>query len=102
MKSTITKLTFALSLMGMSTSLFAQQMSSDSATRFKKKSFRTFSIGINGGMLTHYTPFNGPSNGDFHTPEEKFGYGGYIKEQLLPGFGLQADFLAGKVNGYKA
>jgi len=102
MKSKFTKLTFTLSFIGLSTSLFAQDMSSDSAKRFAKKSFRTFSIGVNGGMLTHYTPFNGPSNGDFKTPEEKLGYGFYLKQQLLPGFGLQADFLAGRVNGYRA
>jgi len=102
MKSSFTKSVLALSLMGLSTASFAQGKSSDTTQRFQKKSFRTLSIGINGGMLTHYTPFNGPSNGDFRTPEEKLGYGGYIKEQILPGFSIQADFLAGKVNGFRA
>lgn len=102
MKISFTRSVLALSLMGFCTTGFAQNMSSDTTQRFQKKSFRTLSIGINGGMLTHYTPFNGPSNGDFRTPEEKLGYGGYIKEQILPGFGIQADFLAGKVNGFRA
>ncbi len=102
MKSKITKLAITLSAVGLSTSVFAQTMNSDTAKRFDKKSFRTWSIGLNGGMLTHFTPFNNAANGDFRTPEETWGYGGYIKKQVLPGFGIQADFLAGKVRGYQA
>ncbi len=102
MKSKITKLVLTLCTVGLSTSLFAQNMNSDTTKRFDKKSFRTWSLGLNGGMLTHFTPFNGASNGDFHTPEETWGYGGYIKKQILPSFGIQADFLAGKVRGYQA
>jgi OOP family OmpA-OmpF porin len=102
MTSKITKSALILSLVGLSTSLFAQDMTSDSTKRFDKKDFRTWSIGLNGGMLTHYTPFNGSSNGDFRTPQESWGYGGYIKKQILPGFGIQADFLAGKVKGFRS
>jgi OOP family OmpA-OmpF porin len=102
MKATITKSALVLSLVGLSTSLFAQDMNSDTTKRFDKKDFRTWSIGLNGGMLTHYTPFNGGSNGDFATPQESWGYGGYIKKQILPGFGIQADFLAGKVKGFRS
>ncbi len=102
MNSKITKSALILSLVGLSTSLFAQDMVSDSTKRFDKKDFRTWSIGLNGGMLTHYTPFNGHANGDFRTPQESWGYGGYIKKQILPGFGVQADFLAGKVKGFRS
>lgn len=102
MKLDLKKLTLTLSVVGLSTTLFAQDMNSDTTKRFEKKSFRTWSIGLNGGMLTHFTPFNNASNGDFHTPEETWGYGGYIKKQILPSFGIQADFLAGKVRGYQA
>ena len=102
MNKIFTKTVLVSSLLGLTISAFAQNKSSDTTQRFQKKSFRTLSIGLNGGMLTHYTPFNGPSNGDFRTPEEKLGYGGYIKEQILPGFGIQADFMAGKVNGFRA
>jgi len=102
MNSKITKSALILSLVGLSTSLFAQDMTSDSTKRFDKKEFRTWSIGLNGGMLTHYTPFNGSSNGDFRTPQESWGYGGYIKKQIVPGFGIQADFLAGKVKGFRS
>ncbi|RYE02762.1 MAG: OmpA family protein, partial [Sphingobacteriaceae bacterium] len=93
MKLKITKLALTLSAVGLSASVFAQTSNSDTTKRFDKKSFRTWSIGLNGGMLTHFTPFNGSANGDFRTPEETWGYGGYIKKQILPSFGIQADFL---------
>jgi len=102
MKSKVTKLVLTLSAVGLTTSLFAQDMNTDTTKRFDKRSFRTWSLGLNGGMLTHFTPFNNASNGDFRTPEETWGYGGYIKKQILPSFGIQADFLAGKVRGYQA
>ncbi|WP_432710864.1 OmpA family protein [Pedobacter sp.] len=102
MKSTLTKTAMILSLVGLSGALFAQEVlliESTTTTRFDKKEFRTWSIGLNGGMLTHYTPFNSENNGDFKTPHEEWGYGGYIKKQIYPGFGIQADFLAGKIRG---
>ncbi|RYE23083.1 MAG: OmpA family protein [Sphingobacteriaceae bacterium] len=102
MKSKITKLALTLSALGFSASLFAQSMNADTTKRFDKKHFRTWSIGLNGGMLTHFTPFNNATNGDFRTPEETWGYGAYIKKQILPAFGIQGDFLAGKVRGYQA
>ncbi|MCJ8212074.1 OmpA family protein [Mucilaginibacter sp. RS28] len=101
MKLLFTK-ALVLALLGSTTALFAQSDGSDTTKRFDKKSFRTFSVGLNAGMLTHYTPFNGSDNGDFRTPQEKLGYGGYIKQQILPGFGIQADFLAGRVNGFRS
>jgi OOP family OmpA-OmpF porin len=99
MKSNFTKAAMVLSLVGLSSQLFAQDDAKNSGDRFSKKDFRTWSIGLNGGMLTHYTPFNSRTNGDYSTPYEQWGYGGYIKKQILPGFGIQADFLAGKVEG---
>lgn len=102
MLAKLTKSAIILSLTGLSFSSFSQNADSDNGARFEKKSFRTWSIGLNGGMLTHYTPFNGQSNRDFNTPQESWGYGGYIKKQILPGFGVQADFLAGKLKGKRA
>jgi OOP family OmpA-OmpF porin len=96
----LTKSAMILSLVGLSSGVFAQDITSDTTTRFSKKDFRTWSIGLNGGMLSHYTPFNNRNNGDFATAQEDWGYGGYIKKQILPGFGVQADFLAGKVKGF--
>jgi len=101
MNSKITKLAMIFSLVGLSSALFAQDTLSDTTGRFQKKHYRTWSIGLNGGMLTHYTPFNADNNGDYATPQESWGYGGYIKKQILAGFGIQADFLAGKVKGFR-
>jgi len=60
--------------------------------------FRTWSIGFEGGVLTPYTIFS-VKNQDFHSPHEKIGYGGFIKDQILPSFGLQLNFMKGTVDG---
>ncbi|AYL99129.1 OmpA family protein [Mucilaginibacter celer] len=78
--------------------VFAQNNATDTM-RFDRKAFRTWSLGLNGGILTHYTPFNNSNNGDFKKTQADWGYGAYIKKQILPSFGLQADFLMGHVKG---
>ena len=65
---------------------------------FSHGGLRTFSIGFEGGLLTPYT-FLSPGQQDYRSPHNELGYGGFIKEQILPSFGLQADFMAGKVDG---
>jgi len=101
MNFNFTKSLLALSLVGLSAAASAQSMS-DSTKRFQKRQFRTWSIGLNGGILTAATPFNNENNGDFRSPQISWGYGAYVKKQILPGFGLQADFLAGTVKGVRA
>lgn len=101
MNSKITTSAMILSLMGLSSGLFAQDSIPASIDRFSKKDFRTWSIGLHGGMLTPHTVFRGKNN-DFSTPTENWGYGGYIKKQIIPSFGIQADFLAGHVEGIRA
>lgn len=100
MNAKITKLALVTSLIGLSSHLSAQETTS-SETLTNKQQFRTWSIGLNGGLLTHHTIFNGRVN-DFNTPMESWGYGGYVKKQILPGFGIQANFLAGNVEGKRA
>jgi OOP family OmpA-OmpF porin len=58
--------------------------------------FRTWSIGVNGGLLTPYTIFRGRE--DFLHPKAEFGYGVFIKDQIIPSFGIQANFLKGNVS----
>ena len=98
MKSKITKTALVLSLVGLSSQLFAQDQPTN---RFSEKSFRTWSIGAHAGVLSSNTIFNG-SQRDFQAAKESLGYGGYIKKQLFPALGLQADFLAGKVEGLRS
>lgn len=69
--------------------------------RFKKQNFRTWSFGLQGGVLSSSTIFRGRAN-DFNTTDEDLGFGGYIRKQISPAFGLQADFLAGNVRGLRA
>ncbi|TSJ43146.1 OmpA family protein [Mucilaginibacter corticis] len=102
MNFNFTKSLSTIALVSLSAAASAQTMSSDSTTRFQKRDFRTWSIGLNGGILSHYTPFNGTDNGDFKSPQVSWGYGGYVKKQILPGFGIQADFLAGTIKGANA
>jgi OOP family OmpA-OmpF porin len=116
----LTKPTMLALLCGIASPLLAQQTDSAQVTRtystmnqtqaattplsndrFGRKNFRTWSIGVQGGVLTPYTIFGGSAK-DFNTPEENWGYGGYIKIQISPAFGLQADFLAGNVEGKRA
>jgi OOP family OmpA-OmpF porin len=98
MTSKITKTALVLSLVGLSSQLFAQDQPTN---RFSEKSFRTWSIGTHAGVLSSNTIFNG-SQRDYQAAKESLGYGGYIKKQLFPALGLQADFLAGKVEGFRS
>jgi OOP family OmpA-OmpF porin len=102
MKITINSTVVILSLVGLSSSVVAQDKKADTSQMFQSKSFRTLSIGLNGGMLTHWTPFDKQYNGDYRTPQKRFGYSAYLKEQLLPDFGIQADFLFGRVAARRA
>jgi len=101
MNSRITKSTMLVALLGLSSQLFAQDSMPASTGRFSPTQFRTWSVGVHGGVLSPNTIFNG-KNRDFQTANENIGYGGYIKKQILPALGIQADFLAGKVEGLRA
>jgi len=85
--------------------LFAQttdtmHMSNDYVKPFSgDDAFRTWSIGVSGGVLTPYTIFGSNRKQDFTSPNAELGYGAYIKKQILPSFGIQADFFAGKLTG---
>ncbi|WP_460678785.1 OmpA family protein [Mucilaginibacter koreensis] len=59
--------------------------------------YRNWSIGLHGGMISPWTPLRGKQ--DFVTPNEQWGYGGYVKYQLLPALGFQADFFKGHLQG---
>ena len=63
----------------------------------KPDQYRTWSIGISGGISTPYTLIGYNSRQDFTSPDIQWGYGLYIKKQLSHSFGLQADLMAGKL-----
>ena len=59
-------------------------------------SFRTWSIGINGGITVPY-------NEDYSAANYKQpGVGLYVKNQILSTIGIQADFFAGQAIGYNS
>ncbi len=57
--------------------------------------FRTWSIGVHGGMLAPFAATGGRN--DFSKWVPDLGYGGYIKYQISHGLGIQADFLRGSL-----
>jgi len=62
-----------------------------------ESAYRTWSIGIHGGSVSNYTIFQGKE--DWHTQKVNFGYGAYIKKQILPSWGIQANFFRGQIEG---
>jgi len=97
MKSILKKTAILFTGILMGGSVFAQAPDSNYVKPFSgADAYRTWSIGINGGILTPYTIFRGKE--DFINPNAEFGYGGYIKDQILPSFGIQANFLRGNIS----
>lgn len=94
MNTRITKSTMLVALLGLSSQLFAQDTPTTSE-RFGKQSLRTWSVGAQGGIFSQNTFLGGQSV----TAKEfkSIGYGAFIKKQILPALGLQADFLRGEI-----
>ena len=57
----------------------------------------TWSIGVNGGVLTPISPLGGKN--DFSNWKANFGYGLYVKKQITPYFSLRLDGVRGKLSG---
>lgn len=64
--------------------------------------FRTWSIGFNAGVMSTYSVLTSNNKLDFTLPNVQYGYGGYIKKQILPALGIRADVFFGKLNGDNA
>ncbi|MDN5288859.1 MAG: OmpA family protein [Mucilaginibacter sp.] len=104
MKSNLKKATLLLTGLMVGGKLFAQtpdstSLGADYVKPFSSNALRTWSVGVNGGLLTPYTIFGRNNRQDFTKATEQVGYGFYIKNQILPSLGIQADFLRGKVKG---
>ncbi|HEY0609252.1 MAG TPA: OmpA family protein [Chitinophaga sp.] len=59
------------------------------------KDFKTWSIGVNGGLLGPVAPTGGQN--DFTKWKASAGYGAYVKWQLLHALGIRADYIGGKL-----
>ncbi len=82
--------------------IIAQSSDTDSSVGYTKpfspaQSYRTWSIGVNAGALSSYTMFHGKD--DWKTAKASFGYGLFIKDQLIHSFGIQANFFKGQLEG---
>ncbi|MBC7745665.1 MAG: OmpA family protein [Flavobacterium sp.] len=81
-------------------SLYAQDTTGIMAADLKPfapaSSFRTWSFGINAGVLSPTLPFG---KNDFSRWKPQLGYGAYIQNQILPALGIKAAFLGGKLEG---
>lgn len=81
-------------------SVLAQDASLASESNLKPfspvSSFRTWSVGVHGGLLS---PILFYGKNDFTNWKTEAGYGLFIKKQLLPAFGLKANFLRGELVG---
>ena len=62
------------------------------------KQYRTFSIGINGGV-TGDALLTGGRNNDFTRPIVSYGYGLYLKQQWAQSWSTQLDITGGQVKG---
>ena len=103
MKSNLKKAGLLLTGLLVGGQLFAQttdttKVATDYVKPFSSDdAFRTWSIGVSGGVLTPYTIFGSNRKQDFTSPKANLGYGVYIKKQITPAVGIQADFLGGKL-----
>jgi OmpA-OmpF porin, OOP family len=86
-----------------SSQLFAQNADTTLHSKDKLKSssainsYRTWSVGIYGGISTPYVLGVNNETQDFTSPDLQTSFGGYIKDQISHSFGLQAAFLTGKL-----
>ncbi len=84
----------------LATSAFAQNTTTVDGTTILGPSteYRTWSIGINAGVLNQSNIFGFNRDG-FDKLKHNVGYSAYIKKQISPSFGLKAQYLGGKVAG---
>ena len=92
MKNNLLKSAFiAAGALLLSSSVFAQDNSTS------RPPMRTWSIGVNAGVLSPVSPFGGKM--DYSNWNSNLGYGLYVKKQLTNNFSLRLDGYAGKLSG---
>jgi len=73
------------------------QTTTTMTTTSEQPSFRTWSVGVNAGVITGFSPIGGQN--DYTHYEASFGYGLYIKKQITPGFALRLEGVRGQIKG---
>lgn len=77
--------------------VFAQQQNVSGNMLGSEKKYRTWSVGVNAGVLSPLV-FTGGTH-DFDKWSTAFAYGLVLKKQLSPVFGLQANVISGDLSG---
>ena len=103
MKTILKKAAFSLSGVLLASCAVAQTPNANYVKPFSgDAAFRTWSIGINAGVLSTFTPMQANKYQDFLSQRGELGWGAYIKKQITPAFGIQADYVGGKVTAYNS
>lgn len=76
---------------------FAQTEVNDVKPFAPETEFRTWSIGVGAGVINQWNVMG--FRRDYGSVESQLGYNFYVKKQITPAFGLQAEYLGGKLNG---
>ncbi|MFC6102613.1 OmpA family protein [Olivibacter domesticus] len=76
---------------------FAQTEVNDVKPFAPETEFRTWSIGVGAGVINQWNVMG--FRRDYGSVESQLGYNFYVKKQITPTFGLQAEYLGGKLNG---
>ena len=100
MKLQLKCLPVALAGLFFGSAALAQETTTMSTMSTPSTSMRTWSIGVNAGVLTGISPLGGQN--DFSDWESSFGYGLYIKKQIAPYLSLRLDGNRGQVKGSNA
>lgn len=96
---TLRNLSLAVAAGLISTASYAQSTNDSGNTPFAPStSYRTWSVGVNAGVLNQTNLFNLNREG-FNKMDNNVGYSVYIKKHISPSFGLKAQYLGGKVGG---
>ncbi|WP_262249809.1 OmpA family protein [Parapedobacter soli] len=98
MKNKLTKIGLLVGIGILSTaSLKAQTLINEVKPFAPDSEYRTWSIGAHLGLLNQSNLIG--LRRSFDKVEQSLGYGLYVKRQILPGFGIQAEYIGGKVTG---
>ena len=104
MKAPFQRVALAAVLAGLGSPLFAQDTTTGPAKPIPTvkpltgaSGFRTWSIGINGGVLAPVVGIGGLN--DFTNWKPTFGYGAYLKYQATHTLGFQLDYVGGSLEG---
>ncbi|WEK19172.1 MAG: OmpA family protein [Candidatus Pedobacter colombiensis] len=88
-----------VAMVGVTTLANAQDATSSSSAKVFGGSgqYRTWSIGVNGGVLSPFIAIGGTN--DFKNAEVNLGYGISLRKQLSHAFGLEGNIFRGKISG---